>query len=217
MTDSMLPNEALSSQLSAFVDDELPSAETDLFVRRLVRDTELKQSMGRYQLMGEALRAPNFRTHLSRDFSARIATALDLQESAVDTSLRSMPARSRQRIERWLKPVVGVAVAASVALVAVLAVRSQPDSINAQGLSADALQPVVLTAQRAGSGNSYVVPVGSNAPSAPIPAARLTNYVVAHSEFSSPLGRRNMMTGLLASDQPVAIEETVGADVNSGR
>lgn len=217
MTDSMLPNEALSSQLSAFVDDELPSAETDLFVRRLVRDAELKQTMGRYQLMGEALRAPNLRTRLSRDFSARIAAALELQESAAETASRNTQTPSRLRFERWLKPVAGVAVAAGVALVAVLAVRTQPQAINAQDLSAEALQPVVLTAQHSGSGNSYVVPVASNAPSAAIPAARLTNYVVAHSEFSSPLGRRNMMTGLLAGDQTVAVEEEAGADVNSGR
>lgn len=216
MTDPMLPNEALSSQLSAFVDDELPSEETDLFVRRLVRDNELKQTMGRYQLMGEALRAPTLRTHLSRDFTARIAAALELQETA-DASPRNTQVVPRRRMERWLKPAAGVAVAASVALVAVLAVRSQPEGIRTQDLSAESLQPVVLTAQRSGSGNSYVVPVASNVPSAPIPASRLTNYVVAHSEFSSPLGRRNMMTGLLASDQPVAVEEAVGADVNSGR
>ncbi len=219
MTDSMLPNETLASQLSAFVDDELPSAETDLFVRRLVRDTELKQTMGRYQLMGEALRAPALTTHMSRDFSARIAAALELQEGATQA-----PSRNQQttlpgllRMGRWLKPAAGVAVAAGVALVAVLAVRSQPESTGPQGLSAEVLQPVVLTAQRAGSGNSYVVPMASSVPSAPIPAARLTNYVVAHSEFSSPLGRRNMMTGLLANDQPVAVDETPAADVDSGR
>lgn len=215
MTDSMLLNETLSSQLSAFVDDQLPSAETDLFVRRLVKDTELKQTMGRYQLMGEALRAPTRTPHLSRDFSARIAAALELQESA-ENAAGKVQATPRLRMERWLKPAAGAAVAASVALVAVLAVSTQPERLDLQSVSADALQPVVLTAQRAGSGNSYVVPVASTAPSAAIPATRLTNYVVAHSEFSSPLGRRNMMTGLLASDQPVAVEETAGAE-NSGQ
>jgi negative regulator of sigma E activity len=114
MTDSVLPNEALSSQLSAFVDDELPSAETDLFVRRLVKDTELKQAMGRYQLMGEAMRAPTLKTHLSRDFSARIAAALELQDSAATASSGKMQAEPRLRVERWLKPAAGVAVAASV-------------------------------------------------------------------------------------------------------
>lgn len=214
MTDSVQPNETLSSQLSAFVDDELPDAESELFVRRLVRDGEMKQCMGRYQLMGEAMRAPNVQTHLSRDFSARIAAALELQEKESAAQPARAQGLSRLRVERWLKPAAGVGVAASVALVAVLAVRGRPEVIDAQSMSADTLQPVVLTAQRA---NSYVVPATSNAPSVPIPAARLTNYVVAHSEFSSPLGRRNMMTGILASDQPVAIEEAAETDVATGR
>jgi hypothetical protein len=29
-------------------------------------------------------------------------------------------------------------------------------------------------------------------------AARLTNYVVAHSEYSSPLGRRSVLSGIVA-------------------
>jgi hypothetical protein len=31
---------------------------------------------------------------------------------------------------------------------------------------------------------------------------RLANFVVAHSEYSSPLGRRNVLTGLVAEDLP---------------
>ena len=37
--------------------------------------------------------------------------------------------------------------------------------------------------------------------SAMLPAARLTNYVFAHSKYSSPLGQRNVLSGLV-SDQP---------------
>jgi hypothetical protein len=33
-----------------------------------------------------------------------------------------------------------------------------------------------------------------------VPATRLTNYVVAHSEYSSPLARRSVLTGVLAED-----------------
>jgi sigma-E factor negative regulatory protein RseA len=203
MTDSMLPNEALQSQLSAFVDDELPQAETDLFVRRLVKEADLKQTMGRYGLIGEALRAPTLRSHLSRDFSARIAAALDEQQDAAVTA--PVTKTRGAAIVHWLKPVAGVAVAASVAWVAVLTVRNPPVVANASSVSAEVLQPVTLTAQqRSASADSYVVPAAASAPSVPIPTARLTNYVVAHSEFSSPLGRRNMMTSLLAEDQPAA-------------
>jgi negative regulator of sigma E activity len=49
--------------------------------------------------------------------------------------------------------------------------------------------------------DSYTVPEpGSTSRSAFIPATRLTNYVVAHSEYSSPLGRRSVLTGVLADD-----------------
>lgn len=221
MTDSMLPNETLQSQLSAFVDEELPKAESDLFVRRLVKDGELKQAMGRYQLIGEALRAPVATTHLSRDFSARIAAALEQQETPA-AEVVPATAASKNGGLRWLKPAAGMALAASVALVAVMAVRNQPTDLATAAMSAEALEPVVPVSQRvaANGANSYVVPTGANAPTAPIPTARLTNYVVAHSEFSSPLGRRNMMTGLLAGDQGATAEvaeETQASDPTAGR
>jgi sigma-E factor negative regulatory protein RseA len=203
MTDAMQPNEMLQSQLSAFIDDELPSAETELLVRRLVKDQELKQSMARYLWLGEALRNPAAGAAqnpiVSRDFSQRIASALEQDAAAAKVATES---KSAQVWPQWLKPVAGMALAASVALVAVINLR-QPTTDPS--LAADNLQPVMLTAQRPnainGAANSYVVPSAANAPTAPIPVARLTNYVVAHSEFSSPLGRRNMLTGLLASDQ----------------
>lgn len=204
MTDSMLPNETLPSQLSAFVDDELPQAETDLFVRRLVRDAELKQTMCRYGLIGEALRAPTIKTHLSKDFSARIAAALEQQQDAVATA--AVIKTPSANVSRWFKSAAGLAVAASVAWIAVLTVRNQPVTAGPSNLSADMLQPVTLTAQRSATADSYVVPVAASAPTAAIPAARLTNYVVAHSEFSSPLGRHNMMTGLLVGDEASAAE-----------
>jgi sigma-E factor negative regulatory protein RseA len=40
----------------------------------------------------------------------------------------------------------------------------------------------------------------STSQSAFVPATRLTNYVVAHSEYSSPLARRSVLTGVLAED-----------------
>ena len=210
MTDPILPNETLQSQLSAFVDDALPSAEIDLFTRRLVKDSELKQTMACYGLIGEAMRIPIASTRISKDFSERITAALQQQEAPV-----ALPTeQSNRTVARWLKPAAGLAVAASVAWVAVLAVRT-PAVSPASSVAAETLQPVTLTAQRTGGADSYVVPAAANAPSVSIPAARLTNYVVAHSEYSSPLGRHNMMTGLL-TDGTSATEEVATADTTSG-
>jgi hypothetical protein len=76
--------------------------------------------------------------------------------------------------------------------------------------TAENRQPVMMAAvPRSTESSSYVVPAAASSPAVPMAAARLTNYVVAHSEYSSPLGRRNMLTGLLASDaeQAAVVQE----------
>ena len=62
-----------------------------------------------------------------------------------------------------------------------------------------AVAPTAVVAQSADDAASYIVPT-STSQSAFVPATRLTNYVVAHSEYSSPLGRRSVLTGVLAED-----------------
>jgi sigma-E factor negative regulatory protein RseA len=198
MTDSLQPNEALQAQLSAFIDNELPDAECELFTRRLLRDTDLKQSMSRYLLAGEAMRART--PQLSRNFSARIAAVLEegantgKNVAANETPAAHLPTS----FPRWLKPAGAIAVAASVALFTVTMVRT-PQGTSAP-MATEALAPVAMTALHVGEPDSYVVPASVDGPTIPLPAARLTNYVVAHSEYTSPLGRRATLTGLLAAD-----------------
>lgn len=195
MSDMTLPNETLRQQLSAFVDGELPSAEAELLVRRLARDSELKQSMSRYLLAGEAMRAPG-QAGPSRGFSAKIAAVIERDTSQPAAS--RIPAVAAE-LPRWLKPAAGMAVAAGVAALAVFGFRqTMNDGEDIAGI--ESLQPVTVTALRMDEGASYIVPAVTNGAVVPIAAAQLTNYVVAHSEYSSPLVRRNMLTGLLAGD-----------------
>ena len=49
-------SEQIREQVSAFLDGELPSSETELLLKRLTRGAELRESFGRYALIGEALR-----------------------------------------------------------------------------------------------------------------------------------------------------------------
>lgn len=221
MTEPTLPNETLRQQLSAFVDGELPSAEAELLVRRLARDAELKQSMNRYLLVGEALRLPTA-IGPSRGFSAKVAAALEADAAenkpslAVDSPLKpalgGSESGARRRLRQWWAPAVGAAIAAGVAAVVVLGYRGP---VNTAAVSADALEPVTVTAQRSNESESYVVPTVTNSPTVPIASARLTNYVVAHSEYSSPLGRRNMLTGLLAGDDEVDNAAATSSDQTS--
>ena len=95
-----------------------------------------------------------------------------------------------------------MAIAAGVAAVAVLTMQpvGQPELAPSEGQLVAANEPTLTLP--ADTDASYVVPTSTSS-SAFIPATRLTNYVVAHSEYSSPLGRRSVLSGVLADDEEV--------------
>lgn len=208
-------SEAIYEQLSAFLDGELSAAESELLLKRIERDPALKEQLERYVLAGEAMRATRVEVRPSRDFSTRVAHAID-NESGLQ-----FPASARQAAN-WLKPVAGGAIAAGVAAVALVSFQVAPtvavNDSSTQALStlvsntADVAQTApsnpVVTASAASGGNdgvaSFTVPVASDPRMAPpirvVNNSRLANYVVAHSEYSSPLARRNVLTGLVAEE-----------------
>ncbi|HEX2584362.1 MAG TPA: sigma-E factor negative regulatory protein [Steroidobacteraceae bacterium] len=200
------PNENVQSQLSAFVDNELPQDETQLLARRLSRDSGLQQSLNRYLLIGEALRSPK-QTPVSRNLSSRVAAALEqYNEPQGDTAVVVKPFKAKAS---WAKTALGMSLAASVAAIAMVAFYGMQSPVNG-GADSEVAMNDSSNQLSSAPADSYVVPVATTTPSVPISAARLTNYVVAHSEFTSPLGRRNTMTGLVTGDQQTeAVEETV--------
>lgn len=185
--------EPVNEQLSACLDGELPEAELDLLLKRLERNPELRESLGRYTVIGEALRHTK-PVVASRSFADKVMTAVDQEPAAGRRAPRLSPAWART-----LRPVAGVGVAAAVAALAIFSVQRagvEPGTVIA---NTPAAAPSVVVAQTDESPVSYTVPTNST-PSAFVPATRLTNYVVAHSEYSSPLARRSVLTGVLAED-----------------
>lgn len=179
-------SEQIREQISAFLDGELPSSETELLLKRLARDAGLRETFGRHALIGEALRGKAPHAYLTRGFAARVNRTLDRDPDALHD--HPLPVRA----SRWWRPLVGAAVAAGVAAVAVLALQQR------------AYTPTVQVAQSSTEALSYTVPVTPPETQAVLPAARLTNYVFAHSKYSSPLGRRNVLSGLIAEpDAPL--------------
>jgi hypothetical protein len=55
-----------------------------------------------------------------------------------------------------------------------------------------------------GEPDSYVVPRQPAERRMVVPGTQLANYVVAHSEFSSPVTRRNLLSALMASESGTA-------------
>jgi sigma-E factor negative regulatory protein RseA len=201
-------SEQIREQVSAFLDGELPNSETELLLKRLTRDAELRESFGRYALIGEALRGASPGV-LSRGFSSRVNLAIDGEPAPAGMQPQGAST------PRWWRPLAGVSVAAGVAAVAIIALQQRATAPNIAHLAPAAIVKVApgmpvsdtrpgpsaaaLTAQNH-EALSYTVPFAStDAPSAIAPA-RLTNYVFAHSKYSSGLGQRSVLADLLIED-----------------
>jgi negative regulator of sigma E activity len=161
----------------------------ELLLKRLTRDAELRESFGRYALIGESVRGAA-RAPLSRGFAARVNGAIDGEAEAANM------APVRTRTGRWWKTVAGGAVAASVATAAIVALQQRaiaPGVIASAPISAQNVQPPQNREKI-----SYTVPAAAADAPAVLSAARLTSYVFAHSKYSSGLGQSNVLSGLLA-------------------
>lgn len=173
----------IREQLSALLDGELPRDEMGLLMRRLDKDPELRRAFGTYALIGETLRAPGGRI-AAPSFAARVSAAIGEAPAMVEKTPTARPAATVElpkRVTAWKRPIVRTALAASAAVTAVLLFR--PD-----------VTPVAQL---------EVTPASSFAMSAsPTPAQsqRLAGYMVAHSQFSTPMVRRNVLSSLLAAD-----------------
>ena len=186
-------SEQIREQVSAFLDGELPDTETELLLKRLTRDGELRESFGRYALIGEALRGSGPQI-LSRGFASRVNLAIDGEPAQAAAHAQ------RSNASRWWRPLAGVSVAAGVAAVAIVALQQRAISPRLNGASQITAQNVVavngVAPATVGAPHeplSYTVPATSTeAPSSLVPA-RLTNYVFAHSKYSSGLGQRGVL------------------------
>jgi sigma-E factor negative regulatory protein RseA len=209
-------NEELDSQLSAMFDDELPSAECELLARRLSRDEQLKARWGRYAVVGAVIRAERG-VRLNAPLAGRVSAQL-LAEPAL--AAPSVPAASRRPSLRWWQPVAATALAASVAAVSVLWLRTHAPG-SAAVLSAK-LDPVghasaVVPASARAVSDSYVVPLpASKTTPLLVPSTELANYVVAHSMFSPPVARRNLLSAFMTSEPVPPAMQVPAGNVQAG-
>jgi len=163
----------LHEQLSALVDDELAEHEQALLLKQLAADPGLQARLSRYQLASDALH--NYLPQrVDPAFHTRIQAALG----------DAPPLRSGGSVIRaLLKPATGVAIAASVAVVAVLSLQSirneDPDAA-----------PLLASATEAGGGSYLRVDI----PPPAVPMAQgLDVYLVNHNEYAVNRGMQGML------------------------
>ena len=131
-------------QLSALMDGALPPDQTRFLLRRLQHDAPLAESWERWRLAGETMRGLAPAQRLPADFALRVGAALRGEDAP---AMRS----GGKRMPTWLRWGGGAAMAASLAVVALIA--RQPD-IEAPSAST----PVQLAASPVPAVEAPVVP-----------------------------------------------------------
>ena len=115
-------SDRIKEQLSAFVDGQLPDAERELLERRLDSDDELRGTWQRYHLIRDAMRE-DLPEYISRpsdtDYLGHEKVHVS-DHAPVDHGL----------LHRIAKPAAGFAIAASVAMLAVVGVLYNNDSLS---------------------------------------------------------------------------------------
>jgi sigma-E factor negative regulatory protein RseA len=214
-----MSNEELESQLSAMFDDELPASQCELLARRLARDEQLRGRWGRYAAIGACIRGEHG-VKLETVLASKVSAAIKQEATPIAAPATANPGRGF--FSPWVTSLGGLATAAAVAAVAILWMRTEnprvvaqvtpvqnsaPPAIQVVAAAPAASQllaaaPAAIRPPRSREPDSYVVPAaaGQGPAMALVAPTELANYIVAHSEYSGPLMRRNALSALVGGD-----------------
>jgi sigma-E factor negative regulatory protein RseA len=180
-------------QVSALLDGELEPNAADRTVSRLVNeDSEALECFGRYRLIGDVMRGET--GAMPGSVAAAVSAALQDEPTVL---------APRRPASRWLKPAAGMALAASVAVVAVMVaprflqpsgLPEQPTVVTAaapaQTLSALPVETLPVATVRSGeSGTLVSAPAGPRWQTLDEQfGAQLNRLVIEHHEFGGRTG-----------------------------
>jgi anti-sigma factor RsiW len=185
-------------QLSAYVDGELPESEAELLLRRLSQDASLRAELAEFLEIGRRMRGepaiPGI--HALR---GRVAAAIDSDDVLPE------PADVPEAKRSLAKPVGGVAIAASVALVAVLGLQQSADVGNGTVAGEGSVDTPAV---------EYVVPPEDS---------ELREFMRMHGETSSEQGANGMNVRIVSfplredevadEEEPAAVQDEPDAPV----
>jgi sigma-E factor negative regulatory protein RseA len=193
-------NKESREHISSLMDGEI-SRETGRFVvRRLGNDQELCATWARYHLVRDCLRHQEGGL-ASEDLAARIRHRIEREALATP---------SRRNTTAWLRPSVGLAIAASVALMAIVAVGPGQQAAPTAGgelaessavqpfTSPQSLTPAPVTQQASLLGGS-----ASN--------SRMNAYLLRHYQATGTTGGKGFVSFVPIVIRPVAVRQNSSA------
>lgn len=175
-------NDAIKMQISAFVDGELPENEAQLLLRRMSQDKLLRQQAAEYLAVGRILRGERGIAGMA-SLRERIAAAIDDSSAAEDPDVADTEA------PRYMRPLLGLAIAATVALVGILGLQQ---TIGMRGS-----EPVAETAGLTTTQVDYGYTVPDPQDEQLRENNQLREYYLRHSASSSPYGTSSINARLV--------------------
>lgn len=179
-------------RISSLLDGELDEQERQQTLTALEKNAELRNRWERYHLASDAIRR-NLPAGIDTGFAARVMQALETEP----TVLAPPPVKAPQHQTSFTKRLAGVAVAASVATIAVLGVQT----IN-RDASLSSSQPQMAQVPAVNLGNQAVVQVAENpanlVQSLPVQHVHrfdpsLNKYLVDHNQQAARAGIQGVM------------------------
>jgi len=175
-------------QLSAYVDGELPENEAELLLRRITHDAALRQEVAEYLALGRLMRNEPGIAGADRLHERVIAELDDAAVATTATVTATGPAAA-------IKPLIGVAVAASVALIAIFGLQQTsidtPDAPPAIAEIAEA--PVVPDLDALAQQRAYFLnhaeassQFGANGINSRLVTLRFSEELAAESDTTTP-------------------------------
>lgn len=168
-------NDKSLEELSALIDGCLPKEAAQRLIDLSVRDTDVRAVWMRYHLIGDALRN-NLPKNTNLDLARQISRILEQEPTVL--------ARKGPSLRRMLLPIAGLAMAASVAMVAVVSLQKVDKNTSEPELKPITEQAPIINP----------LPVSTvrwdSQPSSPSP--RLHRYLLNHNQYNSSLSMQGV-------------------------
>lgn len=179
-----------SEYLSAFLDDESGTFEQRRMLDETQKDIELKKKIANYSLIGEAMRNEKSAVTVQPSFLAGIHEKLEEEPTYQEVQIQDVRESSKPS---WFNPVAGMAIAASLAAITVVALNvnnGMNSSTNANSSTVVAnndTSPKLVTAAASVEANDSESTQAIVALSDPdmVWRKRLKNYVNSHVKYAS--------------------------------
>ena len=201
-----MKSEQREEQLSALLDDALSDEQLQFFMDDLKRDPIADtESAQRYRLIGDAMRDEIDQSSFI-DVSAAVHRAVEQEpvHNEVPEKAKTPSFNLAALFSAWVKPLTGMAVAASVAMVTLVTFNTVQDNGDATSAQVAQISPVQFAPiNRVSPEISRNVQVASTldiSKTTPQQQKQLNQYLLQHSGYASQITMQGMMPYVRAAD-----------------